>query len=365
MSTAPSRRPPVGAAEYAEIEDRVGALLHTTRDVILLQGEAILGIEAAARGAGSPGSRALNVITSPYGAALGRWLAAGGAAVDNVEVGVERAATIAEIDAALSRTRYDIVSIVHAEAATGVVNPLAEVARRARSDGALVIADAVASVGAEPLEIDEWDLDITVIGAQKALGGPAGVCAVALGERAWQVLERNPSAPRDSLLSLLDWRERWLEPGRTELPLIPHSLETRARAAALDEIERAGLDATIERHRRARDASRAGLRALGLRPWIADDATAAAVATLVALPEDLGAAELLERLLDASPDAPVTLAPGGLGSRALRINHTGADARLEPVLAAIAGLAVGVGALGAQPPRGAALEAALAAWHAR
>jgi aspartate aminotransferase-like enzyme len=356
--------PPIGAPEYAAIEDRLSALLGTDNDVLLLQGEAILAIEAAARGLGGPETRALNIVTSPYGASLGRWLAVGGCAVENLDVGLERAATLAEVEAALDRGSFDVVSVVHAEGATGALNPLAEIAGVAREHGALVIADAVASIGAEAVEIDAWGIDLTVIGPHKALGGPSGVCAVAISERGWAALEQNPAAPRDSLLSLLDWRERWLRPGRRELPLIAHHLETRALAATLERSAVEGLDHTVERHRRSRDAARAGVRRLGLRPWIDDDASAAAVATLLAVPESIASGELLALAMRASPGAPLGLAPGELARRALRINHTGDAARLEAVLAALAGLSLALSEATAEPVDASALDTALAAWNA-
>ncbi len=69
---------------------------------------------------------------------------------------------------------FDVVSVVHSEAATGATNPLDEIAALARSKGAISVVDAVASVGAEPLEIEAWALDITVVSAQKALGRAGG-----------------------------------------------------------------------------------------------------------------------------------------------------------------------------------------------
>ena len=144
-----------------------------------------------------------------------------------------RGARLDEVDAALARGGADVVSLVHAEAATGARSELAAIAERAHASGALVLVDAVASVGAEPLEIDAWDLDLVALSAQKALGGPAGVCAVAVSERAWAAIEANPAAPRDSALSLLDWRERWIRAGRRELPQIPASpRDARARRGA-------------------------------------------------------------------------------------------------------------------------------------
>lgn len=92
-----------------------------------------------------------------------------------------------------------------------------------RSHGALFMLDAVASVGAEPLLPDAWGVDLCVIGAQKAMGGPAGVSAVSVSERAWERIAANPEAPRRSYLSLLDWKERWIDGGRKALLHAPTS----------------------------------------------------------------------------------------------------------------------------------------------
>ena len=103
--------------------------------------------------------------------------------------------------------RVDVVSLVHAEAATGVVNDLAAIAQMAKSIGALVVVDAVASVGAEPLDMDAWGLDLVVLSAQKALAGPSGASIVVTSPGAWEALGRHPSPWRRSVLSLLDWRD--------------------------------------------------------------------------------------------------------------------------------------------------------------
>src|SRR5581483_5643980 len=177
----------------------------THRDCILVQGEAILSLEAAARGLGGPGARALNVVTGPYGAIFGDWLRQTGAEVDDLAVEFDRAVTTDQVRDSLTRAgAVDLVSIVHTEAATGVVNPLREIAAAVKDAGALLVVDAVASIGADPLDIDAWDLDVTVVAAQKALAGPTGAAAVVVGERGWERLRSNPAAPRRSILSLLD-----------------------------------------------------------------------------------------------------------------------------------------------------------------
>jgi len=366
---------PVTAAFCAAVEDTLAGLLRTGHDVVLLQGEAVLGLEAAARGIGGPGRRVLNIVTGPYGTLLGAWLGAGGAHVTSLTVPAGRAVSVAAVESALQAPGgYDAVAVVHAETATGVVNPLAPIAELARRAGALLVVDAVASVGAEPLLIDEWGLDLVIIGPQKALGGPSGVSAAVVGPRGWDGLAANPAAPRDSILSLLDWRDRWLRPGRVTLPTTPHHLETRALAAALDRLTAGGLDTVVRRHRRARDAARAGLRALGFSLYVTADDEAASVATLAIVPSAAGRTEPLQ-LLEAAAvssdgaeadDSWLIAGPafGSLADRAVRLNHTGPSAALAPVLATLAYLGSALSAAGQDADVGVALAAAAARWQA-
>ncbi len=92
---------PIDAATYAETEERLGRLFGTRKDVLLLPGEAILVLEAAARGLGGPGVRALNLVSGPYGQILGDWLAVGGAEVQHLAVAFDRALDLDAVKAAL------------------------------------------------------------------------------------------------------------------------------------------------------------------------------------------------------------------------------------------------------------------------
>lgn len=368
MSTA------IDASAYAQAERELGRLLGTERDVLILQGEAILALEATARGVGGPGVLALNLVSGPYGEVIGRWLACGGAEVEQLAVTYDRAFDLDQVGDALARGRFDVLSVVHAEAGTGAVNPLAGIAELAHSAGVIVMVDAVASVGAEPLEIDAWDLDLVVIGPQKALAGPAGVCALIAGARGWLAIERNTSAPQDSILSLLDRKRDWIDAGRSRLPFYCHEHEMRALQRALAQLDREqagsrrpavpGLAACVQRHRISRDACRSGLRALGLQPWVGRDQQAAAVATLLAVPAQTSSRELLEQslaALDGAIPGLLSLAPGPLADTALRINHTGRAAHVAYVCQALAALSTGLRQLGIENDLSTALDVAIRA----
>src|SRR5689334_10425385 len=318
--------PPLGAARFASIEDRVARLLSTGQDVVIMQGEALLPLEGAIRAAAGPGTTALNVITGPYGQTFGNWLRDCGATVIDLAVPFHTAVTADQVrEAFAAHPEIDFVSLVHAEAATGNTNPVAEIGEAVREQGALFYLDAVASVGAEPVLPDAWGVDLCVIGAQKAMGGPAGVSAISVSERAWARMAANPHAPRRSYLSLLDWKERWTDAGRAVLPHAPAQLEMLALEACLERIESAGLDAVMDRHRAAALATRAGALSLGggLEPYVYEASDAAPVATTLRAPAGVDAGVLVAKALAADPVLPLVTGGGALAKEMIRVNHYG------------------------------------------
>ncbi|MEV6396260.1 aminotransferase class V-fold PLP-dependent enzyme [Streptomyces sp. NPDC051907] len=338
--------PPLTAAHFAAVEGRVAALLDTEQDVVIMQGEALLPLEGCIRGGARPGSTALNVVTGPYGQTFGNWLRDCGAAVVDLDVPFHAAVSAEQVERALAaHPEIDFVSLVHAEAATGNTNPVAEIGEVVRAHGALFMLDAVASVGAEPLLPDAWGVDLCVIGAQKAMGGPAGVSAVSVSGRAWERIAANPAAPRRSYLSLLDWKERWIDGGRKALPHAPAQLEMLALEACLARIEAEGLEAVTARHASAAAATRAGAAALGcgLEPYVHDARDAAPVATTLRTPAGVDACEVVAHALAADPSAPLIAGGGALAKEMIRVNHYGADATREAVESSLAALGAAVG----------------------
>ncbi|AWE49583.1 pyridoxal-phosphate-dependent aminotransferase family protein [Streptomyces nigra] len=332
---------PLSAARFAAVEDRVARLLGTRQDVVIMQGEALLPLEGAIRGTAGPGTTALNVITGPYGQTFGDWLRDCGARVIDLAVPFHTAVTAEQIrEAFAEHPEIDFVSLVHAEAATGNTNPVAEIGEVVREHGALFYLDAVASIGAEPVLPDAWGVDLCVIGTQKAMGGPAGVSAVSVSERAWARMAANPGAPRRSYLSLLDWKERWIDGGRRTLLHAPAQLEMLALEACMERIEADGLDTVMARHRAAALATRAGAVALGggLEPYVHDVRDAAPVATTLRTPAGVEASEVVARALASDPALPLAAGGGALAKEMIRVNHYGTDATAGVVRGSLAAL---------------------------
>lgn len=333
---------PITPAQFYALGVSVAELLDTRNDILLPQAEAVLPLEAAARSVARPDTTMLNIITSPYGKSFGRWLREGGTDVVEVEAPPNRS-----IDPDLVRRTLDshpeisVVSFVHVEAISGVINDAALISEMAHARGALVILDAVASIGAHQVAIDEWGVDITVLASQKGLAGPAGISIAVVNERAWSVLADNPAAPRNSILSLLDWKEHWLDTDRSMVPTILAPLEVWALKAAIERVKSEGLASVERRHRAAAAASRSGARALGLSTFV-DDAEAAVIVTTLRSPDGVDATSLVRDAKKLS-DVALSAGFGELAHEVIRVDHTGERARLDVVMAALQALGSALG----------------------
>src|SRR4029077_15054990 len=177
----------------------------------------------------------------------------------------------------------ELVSVVHCETPSGTVCDVSAIGPIARACGALTLVDCVSSLGGIPLENDAWQLDVCVAGAQKCLGGPPGMSLMTVNDRAWERIRANPAAPRASFLSMLDWKEQWID--GEKFPFTPSVSDLHGIEAACDVLLEIGLEASIEQHELAASACRAGVRAMGLGLWPASEEIAAACVTAIALPD--------------------------------------------------------------------------------
>ncbi len=327
--------PDFPADRYAPLADRIANLLGTRSDIVFVQAEAVLALEAAATSLSRPGLVVLNIVTSFYGTTVGAWLRRAGAAVHHLESAPGRPISLSAVAKALDDLqRVDVVAWTHGESSTGVVNPLDDIAAIARSKGALTLVDAVASAGAHALNLNA--IDVTIIGPQKALAGPAGVSMAVCSDRAWAHMQ-TCATPDASLLSLTGIKRDWLDRGRSALPGTPPALEFWALDAAIARAEAEGLDHIIARHRAAALATRQALRDLGLPPWIEDDSHASHLATTIAVPAGMDA----DTLVKSAPAFGVKMNHAGAPMRGklLRLDHMGRAASTETVAACMAGFA--------------------------
>ena len=347
---------PAFIERFRATERKLAQVFLTENDVLLMQGEAVLGLEAAARGLVQPGTKVLNLVQGVFGKGMGYWLKDFGAELHELEVAYNDAVDPADVERYLDDTPgIELVTVVHSETPSGTVCDVSAIGPIAHARGALTLVDCVSSLGGIAFETDAWQLDVCVAAAQKCLGGPPGMSLMTVSETAWERIGANPAAPRASFLSMLDWKEQWIDGNK--FPFTPSVSELYGVEASVDELLAEGLEASIERHERSAAACRAGARAMGVELWPRSDEIAAACVTAIAVPEGLTDVQVRAHCRERYG----VMISGGQGAGNLvRIGHMGTSARgLHPVVG-LAALGRTLADLGAHVEIGAGVEAALA-----
>jgi aspartate aminotransferase-like enzyme len=234
--------PTVGhrSAEFRNVYERVAAALRqvfrTERPVVTATGSATLLMEAAI--ASTVSRRALHLVNGAFARRFHTIARARGLDADEVTVPMGQAIDPEVVRQALRRSRYDAVTVVHSETSSGVLNPLAELARVVREESdALLLVDAVSSLAGAPLETDAWGLDVVLTAAQKALALPPGLCFAAVSARAEGRMAAVPG--RGFYTDLLRYLEKHAEGGTITTPAVTlfRAAETQLAGVLAEGIE--------------------------------------------------------------------------------------------------------------------------------
>ena len=247
-----------------------------------------------------------------------------------------------------------MVSVVHAETSTGVLQPLNEIARLAKASGALLMVDAVTSLGGSDFAFDETDVDYAYSCSQKCLGAPPGICPVAIGPRALDVIDSRTTKPPSWYLDLGLIANYW-GPEHVYHHTAPVSMILGLREALRIVLEE-GLDNRIARHRRNSAALRAGIAGLGLdflvpEPYRLDQITA------VRIPEGVDDATVRQRLLREHM-IEIGKGFGPFDGNVWRIGLMGESSKAEYLLALLSSLEGILPDEGYEVAQGAAVSAA-------
>jgi pyridoxamine--pyruvate transaminase len=343
---------------FARTTDHLKHIFRTTHDVVMPQGEVVLGMEAAAASLFSPGDRVLNLVSGIFGKWFETFIRRAGAEPVEVAVPYDQAIDPEDVRQALRRhPEVRFLAVVHAETPSGTVNPVDQICRIASDAGVTTIVDTALGLGSHPFETDAWGVDVAVAGPQKALGGVPGLCPIAVSPRAWEAMARRRPAPlRESYLSLLDWRESWVE--KRAFPYTASVSLVYALESVAAQVLEVGLERHIARHARVGRACRAAVRALGLQPWPARDEIACNAVTTVRTPEGLDAGALVARMR-----RPYGVKISGgykeLAGVTFRLGHMGASAHPTHLAALLAVLERSLADLGRRVRLGVGVGAAM------
>jgi alanine-glyoxylate transaminase/serine-glyoxylate transaminase/serine-pyruvate transaminase len=295
----------------------------------------------------SPGDRVVCGVNGLFGERMADALGRRGADVVRVEGEWGRSIPIERLTAALDDGAAALF-VVHGETSTGVCQPLDGLAEACREHDALFLIDCVTSLAGQPLELDVAGVDVAFSGTQKCLNCPPGLAPFTISERAVErLITPSPSWYFDLQAILAYWREDAAgAPPRAYHHTAPINL-IYALHEALGIVLEEGLPERWERHRRAHEALRAALAALGLtRLAPAGEELSSLLAVLV--PADIDEAAARRQLL-LEYGIEISGGLGPLAGRAWRIGVMGIGAEPEPQRRLVAALAEIFGADPSEP----------------
>ena len=250
-----------------------------------------------------------------------------GAQVDTVDAEWGTALDAQNFKTALAKKKYKLVAVVHAETSTGVLQPLDDIAKLVHESGALLLIDAVTSLGGAPVRVDELGIDACYSGTQKCLSCPPGLSPVTFNERAVEVI-RNRKTKVQSWYLDLSMIEKYWGSERIYHHTAPISMNY-ALHEALRVVLEESLQSAWQRHRRVHETFIREMRRLEIEPAVAE-AVRAPMINAIKIPDGADDAKVRARLYDDF-NIEIGAGLGPLKGKIWRVGLMGHGSRAENV----------------------------------
>jgi aspartate aminotransferase-like enzyme len=334
---------------------RLQEVYRTKNDVLMFTTSGTGAFESAVANLTSAGDRQLVLSAGNFGERWAGMAKAVGADLVHARLEWGETPEPADLRAALADAgEVKVVYLTHSETSTGVVCDVQALAAVAKEAGALVVVDAVSSLGAVPLESDLWGIDVVVSGSQKALMCPPGLAFASVSAAALAT-SANATSPR----YVMDWERTRKGQAKLDAPFTPAVSLVRALDVALGLLLAEGLEAAFDRHARLGRACREGAKAMGLELFSPDDERSAVV-TAIRAPDGVDSTEVVKGLRDRF-GMTIANGQGDLKGKLFRIGHIGWFDIFD-ITSALAAVELVLTDAGAEIERGVAVTRALEAW---
>lgn len=318
--------------------NRLKPIFKTENTILSITGSGTAGMEAAVANTVNPGDPVLVLIGGSFGQ---RW----------ADICNQYQAKVYELqypwgegvdpeavhDFLQKHPEIKVVFATHNESSTGVLNDIEGIGKAVANSDALLVVDAVSSLGGSYLETDAWEIDIVCTASQKCLLTPPGLAFISVSERAKERMKEIKS-PR-FYFNLLTYEEMLL---KGQPPYTPNLSNFFAIEEALDLIEAEGLDNIIARHYLLRDMIRAGIQALGLKLLVEERWASTTVTAVVPEIDNIG--DFLKNLY-FNYGVELAGGQGKLATTTFRIGHMGYATPLD-MLTTLAAIEASLGKFG-------------------
>jgi len=313
--------------QYLDIQnealENLKYLFQTDNFVYTMASSGTGAMEAAVANLLSPGDKAIAVNAGKFGERWCDLCKAYGAELIELDVEWGKYVRSEEIKKALEENPdTKAVFTTLCETSTGIVNPIKEIAEIVNKTDAVLVVDAISGLLAEPLKMDEWNVDVVVCGVQKGFMMPPGLAMIALSDKAMKIVEKSENARY--YFDIRSYKKNY-----PDSPFTPPVNLIYQLVKSTNMLKEEGIENVWERHRIMSEATRAGIKALNLELFAEKPSNAV---TAIKVPTGVDAGKLIKFLRD---DWGIVFTGGQsqLKGKIIRIAHLGYMSKFDIIIA--------------------------------
>lgn len=309
---------------YKETCDLLSKALNTQNTALILSGEGILGLEAACASLTEPGDRVLVIDNGIYGRGFADFVRIYQGDPVMYTVDYHNPVDVAALEAYLEKDHnFKYATVVHCDTPSGMLNDVEAISCLLDRYGIMCVADSVAGMFGEPLDLSKARIDILCGGSQKALSAPPGLTMLWVSDRAFKSMEERKVPIASFYANILNFK------GYYEKMFFPYTMpisDIYGLRAALDNF--LADDEVFTRHRMIAAACRKALQKGGLKLYLQSGWSSTVTGFLV--PQGI-TDEALRRGMEADYGVMIAGSYDELAGKVVRIGHMGENAYLNKV----------------------------------
>lgn len=309
---------------YKNTCKKIAQILHTKNSVYILNGEGILGLEAACASLTEPNDRVLVIDNGIFGRGFKDFVEMYGGKAVIFEGSYTNAIDVNALKAFLEKDHhFKYATIVHCDTPTGVTNDLSKICPLLNEYGILSVVDSVAGMVGEYIKADDWKIDILLGGSQKAFSAPSGLTIVAISENAEKAMKDRSTPISGFYCNLNIWKtyyeDKWF-------PYTMPISDIITLDRAVDNILEEGINNVMKRHNNTAFAVREAINEFGLQLFLKNGYSNNV--TAIKIPKNIGALNL-KKHMENKYNTLITTSLKPYEDELLRIGHMGENSRYD------------------------------------
>lgn len=313
---------------YKETCERMGNLLGTKNPFYIMNGEGILGLEAACASLTEPGDRALVLDNGVFGAGFADFVTMYQGEAVVVSFDYHKPIAFEELKAYLEKDHdFKYATLVHSDTPSGVLNPVETLCPLLKSYGIMTVVDTVTGMFGDDLDIDAAQIDIACGGSQKALSAPPGLTMVSVSEDAKKAMHERKTPIASFYANLLTYETYYED---MHFPYTQPMSDIYGLRAALEDC--VADKNHLLRHKCIAKAVRVALQKAGLELYLKEGY--ASTVTVFYVPAGITDTEIIEEMIQ-DYHIMVSGSLGELKGKVIRLGHMGNNANVKDVAATL------------------------------